>query len=92
MKKKEHDKKRFIELINGLVDYEKNTYIIYSDDNNACLIFGNPSYTEMSQKVNKLKEEMINIYTAFRDWLEEEVLDAEEMAIAIKRINELIEK
>ena len=53
LKKKEHDKKRFIELINGLVDYEKNTDIIYSDDNNASLIFGNPSYTEMSQKVNK---------------------------------------
>ena len=35
---------------------------------------------------------MINPYTAFKDWLEEEVLDTEAMSIAIKGINELIEK
>ena len=35
---------------------------------------------------------MINPYTAFKDWLEEEVLDAEAMSIAIKEINELLDK
>ena len=90
--KREHEKKRYVELINGLVEYEKNTMITYADDNNASLIFNNPSYTELAEKVNKLKDEMINPYTAFRDWLEEEVLDAEAMTIAIKGINELIEK
>ena len=90
--KREHEKKRYVELMNGLVDYEKNTMITYADDNNASLIFNNPSYTELAEKVNKLKDEMINPYTAFRDWLEEEVLDAEAMTIAIKGINELIEK
>ena len=90
--KREHEKKRYVELMNGLVDYEKNTMITYADDNNTSLIFNNPSYTELAEKVNKLKDEMINPYTAFRDWLEEEVLDAEAMTIAIKGINELIEK
>ena len=90
--KREHEKKRYVELMNGLVDYEKNTMITYADDNNASLIFNNPSYNELAEKVNKLKDEMINPYTAFRDWLEEEVLDAEAMTIAIKGINELIEK
>ena len=90
--KRQHEKKRYVELINGLVEYEKNTMITYADDNNASLIFNNPSYTELAEKVNKLKDEMINPYTAFRDWLEEEVLDAEAMTIAIKGINELIEK
>ena len=71
LKKKEHDKKRFIELINGLVDYEKNTDIIYADDNNASLIFNNYSYTELVEKVNKIKDEMINPYTAFRNGLED---------------------
>jgi hypothetical protein len=92
VEKREHEKKKYVELINGLVDYEKNGMISYADDNNSCLIFSNPSYTELAEKVNKLKDEMINPYTAFRDWLEEEVLDAEAMSIAIKGINDLIEK
>ena len=65
---------------------------IYADDNNVNLIVNNPSYTELAEKVNKLKDEIINPYTAFRDWLEEEVLDAEAMVLAIKGINELIDK
>ena len=92
VEKREHEKKRYVELINGLVDYEKNGMISYADDNNNSLIFSNPSYTELAEKVNKLKDEMINPYTAFKDWLEEEVLDAEAMIIAIKGINDLIEK
>ena len=90
--KREHEKKKYVELINALVDYEKNSMNAYSDDNNSCLIFNNPAYTELAEKVTKLKEQMINPYTAFKDWLEEEVLDAEAMSIAIKGINELIEK
>ena len=35
---------------------------------------------------------MINPFAAFKDWLEEEVLDTEAMSIAIKGINDLIEK
>ena len=90
--KREHEKKKYVELINGLVDYEKNSIISFADDNESSLIFNNPSYTELAEKVNKLSSEMINPYTAFKDWLEEEVLDAEAMSIAIKGINELIEK
>ena len=89
--KREHEKKKYVELMNGLVDYEKNGIISYVEDNNS-LIFNNPSYSELAEKVNKLKDEMINPYTAFKEWLEEEVLDAEAMSIAIKGINELIEK
>ena len=66
--------------------------ITYADDNNARLIFNNPSYTELAEKVNKLNYEMINPYTTFKDLLEEEVLDSEAMTIVIKGINELIEK
>ena len=92
VEKREHEKKYYVELINGLVDYEKKSMIFYADDNNSCLIFNNPAYTELAEKVNKLKNELINPYTAFKDWLEEEILDAEAMSIAIKGINELMEK
>ena len=39
-----------------------------------------------------LDKELINPFTAFKDWLEEEVLDAEAISLAIKGINEFIEK
>ena len=90
--KREHEKKKYVELINGFVDYEKNGMLSYADDNNSCLIFNNPSYTELAEKVAKLKDQMINPYTAFKDWLEEEYLDTEAMTIAIKGIFELMEK
>jgi len=90
--KREHEKKKYVELINGFVDYEKNGMLSYADDNNSCLIFNNPSYTELAEKVSKLKDQMINPYTAFKDWLEEEYLDTEAMTIAIKGIFELMEK
>ena len=41
--KREHEKKKYVELMNGLVDYEKNGIISYAEDNNS-LIFNNPSY------------------------------------------------
>ena len=90
--KREHEKKKYVELINGYVDYEKKAMLAFSDDNSSCLIFNNPSYTELTEKIAKLKNEMINPYTAFKEWLEEEILDAEAMMIAIKGINDLIEK
>ena len=90
--KREHEKKKYVEFINGFVDYEKNAMLSYADDNNSCLIFNNPSYTELAEKVAKLKDQMINPYTAFKDWLEEEYLDTEAMTIAIKGIFELMEK
>ena len=55
--KKDHEKKISIELINGLADYEKNIMITYADDNNVSLIFNNPSYTELPEKLYKLKYE-----------------------------------
>lgn len=92
VEKRDHEMKKYIELINGLVEYEKNSMTAFSDDNDNVLIFNNPTYNDLLEKVNKLKNEMINPYTAFKDWLEEEILDAEAMTIALKGINDLKEK
>ena len=90
--KRQHEKKKYVELINGFVDYEKHGIIFFADDNTSSLIFNNPAYTELAEKVTNLKDKLINPYTVFKDWLDEEVLDAEAMSIAIKGINELMEK
>ena len=92
VEKKQNEKKKYIELINGLVEYEKNSILIYTDSSIENLIFNNPSYTEFSEKIKLLDKELINPFTAFKDWLEEEVLDAEAISLAIKGINEFIEK
>ena len=51
-----------------------------------------PAYNELQEKVNNLNKKMINPFTAFKDCLEEEILEVEAMSLAIKGINDLIER
>ena len=89
--KREIEKKQYLEMIHGFSNYEKDNMISYADGNEAQLIFYNPSYSSLSEKVLKLKQEMINPFIAFKHWLEEETLDVEAMQIAIRQINQLLE-
>ena len=89
--KREIEKKQYLEMIHGFSNYEKDNMISYADGNEAQLIFYNPSYSSLSEKVLKLKQEMINPFIAFKNWLEEEALDVEAMQIAIRQINQLLE-
>ena len=91
LEKREVDKKQFLELIKGFSNYEKDNMMIYADNNENSLIFFNPSYSNLSEKVLKLKQEMINPFIAFRDWLQEEILDLEAMKEALRQIKVLIE-
>ena len=89
--KRETEKKKYLELIHGFSNYEKNNIMCYADSNETSLIFYNPSYSSLSEKVLKLRQEMINPFIALKDWLEEDHLDAEAMDVAIKQILQLIE-
>ena len=89
--KREIEKKQYLEMIHGFSNYEKDNMISYADSNESQLIFYNPSYSSLSEKVLKLKQEMINPFIAFKNWLEEETLDVEAMQIAIRQINQLLE-
>ena len=89
--KKETDKKQYVELIKNFQNYEKDNMMIYADKNENSLIFFNPSYSALSEKVLKLKQDMINPFVALRDWLQEEILDVEAMQLAIKQIFHLLE-
>ena len=89
--KKEIDKKQYLELIQGFNNYERENMMVYADKNENALIFLNPSYSNLGEKILKLKEEMINPFVALRDWLQEEILDVEAMETAIKQIKNLIE-
>jgi hypothetical protein len=89
--KREIDKKQYLEFVKNFADYESGNIRCYSDNNDSALIFNNPSLKDLSEKMLKLKQEMINPFVAFRDWLEEEILDVEAMQIAIKKIFGLLE-
>ena len=89
--KRETDKRQYLELIHGFNNYERENMMIYADKNENALIFLNPSYNNLSEKIIKLKEEMINPFVSLRDWLQEEILDVEAMEIAIKQLRNLIE-
>ena len=90
--KREIERKQYLEMIQGFSNYEKDNMISYADNNENSLIFSNPAYSSLSEKVLKLKQEMINPFVAFKNWLEEEELDVEAMQIAIKQINQLLEE
>ena len=89
--KREIERKQYLEMIQGFTNYEKDNMISYADNNESSLIFTNPAYSSLSEKVLKLKQEMINPFVAFTNWLEEEELDVEAMQIAIRQINQLLE-
>ncbi len=89
--KNETDKKQYIELIRGFTNYEKDNMMTYADNNENALIFFNPSNNDLSEKVLKLKQEMVNPFNSFRDWLLEEMLDVEAMLLSIKQIHNLLE-
>ena len=89
--KKEVDKKQYYELIQGFTNYERENMMVYAEKNENSLIFLNPSYSNLSEKINNLKKEMINPFYALRDWLQEEILDVEAMEVSIKQIHHLLE-
>ena len=89
--KREIEKKQYLELIKNFTNYEKENMLIYADNNENSLIFNNPSYNSLSEKIIKLKQEMVNPFMAFKDWIQEETLDVEAMQYALKQINQLLE-
>ena len=90
--KSEVDKKQYLELVKNFTNYEKENMINYADNNENALIFFNPSNNDLSEKTIKLKQELVNPFLAFRDWLQEEVLDVEAMLVAIKGLYNLLEQ
>ena len=92
VEKREQEKKKYYELINGYVEYEKNSILTYTEEQIEKLIFNNPSNSDLVEKIKTLDKKMINPFTSLKDWLEEEILDTEGMLLAIKGITEFMEK
>ena len=90
--KREADKTRYCDFINGLANYEKSNMKNYTDEKQKGLVFFNTSYNTLHEKIFKLKNELVNPYICFSYWLEEEILDIEAMQIAIKKIFQLIDE
>ena len=89
--KRDVEIKQYMEMLKGFSEYEKTNMMSYADNNENSLIFFNPSYSSLSEKVLKLKQEMINPFSAFQNWLEEDTLDVEAMLVAIKQFYQLLD-
>ena len=92
VEKREQEKKKYYELINGYVEYEENSILTYTEEQIEKLIFNNPSNSDLVEKIKTLDKKMINPFTSLKDWLEEEILDTEGMILAIKGITDFMEK
>ena len=92
VEKREQEKKKYYELINGYVEYEENSILTYTEEQIEKLIFNNPSNSDLVEKIKTLDKKMINPFTSLKDWLEEEILDTEGMLLAIKGITDFMEK
>ena len=63
--KREIEKKQYLEMVHRFSGYEKDNILAYAPDKESSLIFYNPSYSSLSEKVLKLNKEMINPFVAF---------------------------
>ena len=84
---KEKEIKKYLEMLNNFANYERDILMPFADYNNEDnLIFFNPRFISLSEKVSKLKDQMINPFIVLKNFLEEEILDIEAMEIAINQL------
>ena len=89
MEKKEKEIERYMELMHQFEEHEKYTLMEYAENNENKLVFFNPKNAELSEKVLKLKDSIINPYVLLSEWLEEEELDIEAMLEALGSLTNL---
>ena len=75
--------------MNQFEEHEKYTLMEYAENNENKLVFFNPKNAELSEKVLKLKDSIINPYVLLSEWLEEEELDIEAMLEALGSLTKL---
>lgn len=89
LEKKDKDIKRYVDLMHEFEEHEKYTLMEYAGNDENKLVFFNPKNSDLSEKVLKLKNSLINPYIYLGEWLEEEELDIEAMIEAMNTLTNL---
>ena len=90
VEKRESEIEKYIELIKNLKEYESNNILSYSNKEEK-LVFANSNNNSISEKIDKLKDLLLNPYVILEIWIEEEKLDIEAMITVIGNLNKLQE-
>ena len=88
--KKKHQIERYLHLMVGLAEHEKNTLLVYSQNQDEDkLVISNPKNNELYEKIVNLKESLVNPFITLNDWLDEEQVDIEAMLEAMASLKGL---
>ena len=90
VEKREGEIEKYIELIKNFKEYESNNILSYAHQEEK-LIFANSNNSQISEKIEKLKEILLNPYVILEVWIEEEELDTEAMISVINSLVKLQE-
>ena len=88
VEKREEEIEKYIELIKNFKDYESNNILSYALQEEK-LIFANTNNTEINEKIEKMKEIILNPYVILEVWIEEEELDVDAMITVINSLIKL---
>ena len=90
LEKKKHQIERYLQLMQGLGEHEKNTLLVYSQNKDEeKLVFSNPKNNELYEKIVNLKDSLVNPFISLNDWLDEEQVDIEAMLEAMASLKGL---
>ena len=90
VEKREFEIEKYIELIKNFKEYESNNILSYSNEEEK-LVFANSNNNSISEKIDKLKDLLLNPYVILEIWIEEEKLDIDAMITVIGSLNKLQE-
>ena len=90
VEKREEEIEKYIELIKNFKEYESNNILSYAHQEEK-LIFANSNNTELNEKIEKIKELLLNPYIILEIWIEEEELDTDAMICVINSLIKLQE-
>lgn len=82
---------KYLELLHQFEEHEKYVLLEYADNDESKLVFFNPKNTELTDKIERLKETLKNPYGPLNNWLEEEEIDIEAMIEALGSLQTLSE-
>lgn len=90
VEKREEEIEKYIELIKNFKEYESNNIFSYAHQEEK-LIFANSNNTVLNEKIEKIKELLLNPYIILEIWIEEEELDTDAMICVINSLIKLQE-
>ena len=90
MDEKEKEINNLVDLLNIFSNFEKNILMQYTNNDLTKLIFLNPENEDISTRISKLNNYIINPFKSILSWVENDILDFKSMLNALEKLDNLI--